>query len=940
MKKILLLEDNPIDADLVCRGILSKWPAVEMIVVNRLAEAKQILTKDSSIELAIFDLSLPDGNGLDLLSELRASNNQLPIIILTGSGSEEIAIAALKAGASNYISKKPGYHEIIPEQIEFAINHNLKNKKHLSVLYIEHLKSDFDLTNLYFKKHAPFINLKQVSTGEEGLKILPENFNLPCKYDVLLMDFRLPGLDALEITKTIRLKRKLNIPVVIVTGQGDENTAVESLKIGVDDYIVKRENYLIRLPFVLLNAYRNRELEQQQQALKLSETKFRMLADFASDWEFWVDPSGEYIYISPSCEKICGYPPEAFVKNKNLLTEITNPEFRAIIAKHFTQEEKELHKPIEFIIRAANGEEKWISHYCRPVYDDNYYYLGKRGVNHDITERKRGELIQQVILNISNAALIAENLDDLMQVIQKELGLLVDTKNFFIALYNEENDTLHLPYYRDEMDNVVDFPAGKTLTGLVIKEGRSLLINDADALKLENEGKIEKVGFDSEIWLGIPLIIKGKITGAFVLQSYTNPNAYSEKDKGILEIISHQISISIERKRNEEQLKIALEAAQQSDRLKSAFLANMSHEIRTPMNGILGFSELLKQPNLSYDKQAKFIDIIEKSGLRMLSTINDIVDISKIEAGQMRVFISEVNINQKIEELYAFFKPEAEKKGLKLLVKNNLSAKDAIIKTDEVKIDAILTNLIKNAIKFSYEGSIELSCNKKDDYIEFYVKDTGIGIPSDRQQNIFDRFVQADIEDKAAHEGSGLGLAISKSYVEMLNGEILVESLEGKGSQFYFKIPYETAKQRSLGNQKIVEDKKTNQQNNKLKILIVEDDEAARIYLSEILKHLSDEISIAESGEKALEILNNNADINLILMDLKLPRISGFELTREIRKTNQNVIIIAQTAYSLAGDREKAILAGCDDYISKPIDRQLLLEMIKDQFKNIKAKIS
>jgi PAS domain S-box-containing protein len=374
MKKILLLEDNPLDADLVYRGIKTKWPAVEMIVVNRLAEARQILTKDSSIELAIFDLGLPDGNGLDLLSELRASDNQIPIIILTGSGSEEIAIAALKAGASNYISKKPGFHEIIPEQIKFAINHNLKNKKHLSVLYLEHQKSDFDLTNLYFKKHAPFINLKQVSTGEEGLKLLPKNINLPCKYDVLLLDYRLPGLNALEITKTIRLERKLNIPIIVVTGQGDEYTAVEALKVGVDDYIVKRENYLIRLPFVLLNAYRNRELEQQQQALKLSETKFRLLADFAADWEFWVNPMGEYIYISPSCEKICGYPPEAFVKNKNLLTEITHPDYRAELAKHFTQEEKELHKPIEFIIHTAGGEEKWISHYCRPVYDDNNNY--------------------------------------------------------------------------------------------------------------------------------------------------------------------------------------------------------------------------------------------------------------------------------------------------------------------------------------------------------------------------------------------------------------------------------------------------------------------------------------------------------------------------------------------------------------------------------------
>lgn len=933
MKKILLLEDNLLDADLVSRGILKKWPAVEMIVASRLSEAKQILFNDPLIEVAIFDLNLPDGNGLDLLSELRASNNQIPIIILTGSGSEEIAIIALKAGASNYISKKPGFHETVSEQIEFTLNYEIKNKKHLFVLYVEHQKSDFDLTSIYFKKHAPFINLKQVSTGEEGLKLLPENYNLPCKYDVLLLDYRLPGLNALEITKTIRLERKLNIPIVIVTGQGDENTAVEALKIGVDDYIVKRENYLIRLPFVLLNAYRNRELEQQQQALKLSETKFRMLADFASDWEFWVDPSGEYIYTSPSCEKICGYPLEAFVKNKNLLTEITHPDYRAIIAKHFTQKEKGLHKPIEFLIRAANGEEKWISHNCRPVYDDDNNYLGKRGVNHDITERKRAELVQQIILNISNATQNTENLEETLQIIQKELGLLVDTQNFFIALYNEENDTLHLPYYRDKMDDIVDFPAGNSLTGLVIKEERSMLIRNADALKLESEGKIHKIGFDSEIWLGVPLKIKGKIKGAFVLQSYTNPNAYNEKDKEVLEIISHQISISIERKQEEEKLLNALRAAKESDRLKSAFLANMSHEIRTPMNGILGFSELLKQPNLSSDKQAKFIEIIEKSGIRMLNTINDIMDISKIEAGQMVVYISKVNINEQLEELYYFFKPEAEKKGIKLLVTNNVSTEAANIKTDAIKIYAILSNLIKNAIKFSHEGTIEFGCNKKDNFLEFHVKDTGIGIPMNRQQFIFNRFEQADIEDKEAYEGSGLGLAISKSYVEMLDGTIWVESEEGKGSQFYFTIP---CKNKNENVVKLIEpETKTNSPKRKLKILIVDDDELARLYLTEVVKNLSSEILYAVDGEKALDIYNENHNIDLILMDIKLPKIDGLQLTMEIRKTNKTIVIIAQTAFALAGDKEKAITAGCNDYISKPIDKELLLEAIKKQFEDI-----
>ncbi|MFZ4707674.1 MAG: histidine kinase dimerization/phospho-acceptor domain-containing protein, partial [Bacteroidales bacterium] len=208
-----------------------------------------------------------------------------------------------------------------------------------------------------------------------------------------------------------------------------------------------------------------------------------------------------------------------------------------------------------------------------------------------------------------------------------------------------------------------------------------------------------------------------------------------------------------DQKKAEQELIFAKEKAEESDRLKSAFLANMSHEIRTPMNGILGFSELLKTPGLTGDEQQEYIRIIEKSGKRMLNIINDIVDISKIEAGLMKVEIRESNINEKIEYIYTFFKPETEAKGLKLSFNNSLPAKEATITTDREKIYAILTNLVKNAIKYTEKGEIEIGYYKKDKYLEFYVKDTGIGIAKDRQEAIFERFIQADISDKMARQG-------------------------------------------------------------------------------------------------------------------------------------------------------------------------------------------
>ncbi|HCE54912.1 MAG TPA: hypothetical protein DER05_07865 [Lutibacter sp.] len=236
------------------------------------------------------------------------------------------------------------------------------------------------------------------------------------------------------------------------------------------------------------------------------------------------------------------------------------------------------------------------------------------------------------------------------------------------------------------------------------------------------------------------------------------------------------------------ELLVAKERAEESDRLKSAFLANMSHEIRTPMNGILGFASLLQDPGLTGEKQQKYLKVIEKSGARMLNIINDIVNISKIESGLVNVHIEETNINEQMETSYNFFKPEADVKGLQFSIKNMLPEEEIIIKTDALKIYAILSSLLKNAIKYTDEGTIVYGYDNKGDCLEFYVKDTGIGIPKDRQEAIFERFIQADIYDKMAFQGAGLGLSIAKAYVELLGGKIWVESEEGKGSTFYFTI--------------------------------------------------------------------------------------------------------------------------------------------------------
>ena len=393
--------------------------------------------------------------------------------------------------------------------------------------------------------------------------------------------------------------------------------------------------------------------------------------------------------------------------------------------------------------------------------------------------------------------------------------------------------------------------------------------------------------------------------------------------------VNKNLEVTVE-ERTKELLK-AKEKAEESDRLKSAFLANMSHEIRTPMNGILGFAELLKEPGLSGDEQQNYIRIIQKSGVRMLNIINDIVDISKIEAGLMKLDIQESNVNEQIEYIYTFFKPDVESKGMNLLINTPLPTKNAILKTDREKVYAILTNLVKNAIKYSNEGTIEVGYKIIDKTLEFYVKDTGIGIPNNRLNAIFERFIQADIPDEWAQQGAGLGLSITKAYVEMLGGKIWVESKEGIGSTFYFTLPYNAASIKENIVRQFVPSEKIDQIK-KLKILIAEDDQVSELLIADTLKTIGKEIIKVRTGVEAVESCKKNPDIDLVMMDIRMPEMGGYDATRKIREFNKEVVIIAQTAHGLYGDREKAIETGCNDYIAKPINKAELFLLIQKYF--------
>ena len=369
-------------------------------------------------------------------------------------------------------------------------------------------------------------------------------------------------------------------------------------------------------------------------------------------------------------------------------------------------------------------------------------------------------------------------------------------------------------------------------------------------------------------------------------------------------------------------------AAEESDRLKTAFIANISHEIRTPMNGILGFTELLKDPHLADEDQAEYIDLIHQSGQRMLNLVNDLMDISKIDAKEVKLEISETPVNQILRELNAFFTHEANKKGLRLTCTAGLSDRDSIILSDSVKLNQIVTNLIQNSLKFTTKGGIDFGYSKKDDKLEFYCIDSGIGIPLDKKEKIFERFHQVDNSLSRNHEGAGLGLSITKAFVDMMGGTLLVESSEGAGSKFSFTLPYTPAPA------KVQQEGKTSQlvvdKHSELCMLIAEDDDVSTLLLKKNLKNDNVTIITAGNGWEAVNLVEHHPEINLVLMDIKMPVMNGFEATRLIKELRPDLPVIAQSAFTSQEDRDKAKHAGCDRFITKPIRKSELLTMMQE----------
>ena len=661
---------------------------------------------------------------------------------------------------------------------------------------------------------------------------------------------------------------------------------------------------------------------------KLAESQLRKLSHIVEQSPnsiMLTNINGIIEYVNPALCSHSGYSSNELIgKNPRLLR-----------AGTYTQEEgKGFMEAIlsgkkwdgEFHSRKKNGEFYWERASISPIRNPEGEITHFLSIKEDVTTQKHNENIQRVLFNISKQAFEANDIDQLLEFVKKELHILVDTSNFLVAFYNEEDGMLTSAFRIDEKDVYTTWPAEKSLTGYVVKHNKPLMLTRDDFQKLAETGEVELVGAPAEVWLGVPLTVSGKPYGAIVIQDYNNANAFDQSDFKMLEFIASQLSLTIQRQKDYAELKSALEKAEAAGKMKSAFINNISHEVRTPLNGIIGFSEMILNPDSTYEDNEMCYNVIKKSSNRLMSTVNSYVDIALIVTGTMEISKRPTNVDTLLSEIYNEFADACKQKNVELILSKPLGQDALIIKSDSDKIRKIANHLLDNAVKFIEKGSITFGYEHIDDDLVFFVKDTGPGILPENIGKIYDAFMSVEPDAVKRHEGSGLGLTIAHGMLCLLGGKIWVESKNGFGASFYFSLP---VSENPIIPSRVVAETRKSEPGLPPLVLIAEDDDSNFKYTEIVLQYASYKVMRAENGAEAVECCRNHPEIRVVLMDIKMPMMDGFEATKLIRGFRPDLPIIALTAHVTSEDENKAFAAGCTDYITKPVSKAKLIEIIK-----------
>jgi PAS domain S-box-containing protein len=668
------------------------------------------------------------------------------------------------------------------------------------------------------------------------------------------------------------------------------------------------------------------EQKRYEKELRESEERFRLLVKNSSDVIVMVNEKGIHQYLSQAIETITGYPADTLL-GKSIL-EAVHPDDIAMSKEVWEKIIKNPDQTVTLQYRHKHKTKEWI--YLEAI---GQSFLETPGINaviasvRDISDRKQTEKIEQVKYSIARSILNAENFIHLLEIIRSELGLMFDTTNFFVAMYDAERDMLINTINKDEKEYFEEWPAKESLSGYVVKSGASVLMKRKEIKEFSVLNNIQLIGVPASCWMGVPIKVENAVAGVMAIQSYQDTEAFNKADLTLLEMIAQEVGIFIERQKNIERLVKAKEKAEESDKLKSAFINNISHEIRTPLNGIMGFGQLIAEEDLSAEEKSEYLKTLQHSSNRLMNTVTDFMDMALIASGSLKQNNENILLGSFLNEVIQKMKPYSERKSLELeLVKDSDAAKTIIINSDKELLEKVLLKLIDNAIKFTDTGKVSIGYHILKNKLEFYVHDTGRGIAEDKLKQIFDMFSQEETALTRGYEGSGLGLSIASGIVIMLKGELKVRSKKGKGSVFSFTIPYVSEEEKEVATPEAT-DRITG--SSRPVILVAEDEETNYMLMEVIVKKTGSEYLHALNGEIAVEICRHRPDITLVLMDIKMPVMNGIEAAKHIRKFRPDLPIIATTAFAQIGDESRILQSGFDGYYAKPIKPNILKDLIQ-----------
>jgi two-component system sensor histidine kinase/response regulator len=942
----------------------------------------------------------------------------------------------------------------------------------LNILVIEDNNADYLLLERFLKQHnVPVATIRRIECDADLTTALQS------EWDLVLSDYNVPGMD-FRVSLSVIVSRRPELPVILVSGSIGEEAAVELLHLGLADFILK--DHLSRLPNAIqqvldraaehrarltaekaLRASQQAALEEQRQgrlaalnlmedaqaararaeaaqaALVASEAKYRLLAENAADWIFWVGPEGAYRYVSPACERISGYPADAFLADPKLMSAIVHADDLPLFQAHLDALKESDHGDLEIRIISASGEIRWIAHLSRPIYDSTGAFAGRQGANRDITARKLEEQARHerdasyrdmfeanpnpmwvfdaetlAFLDVNDAAVTnyGYSRDEFLRMTIKDIRPPEEIPKLIAEISPTPSATKSPGPWRHQRKDGSEIVAETNSHQIDFAGRRAVVVLASDITqRLHSEEQLRKLSlaveqspecivitdihanieYVNEAFLRVTGYSRDEIIGqnSRILQSGLTPKeSYVElwealahgrpwhgefhnrrKDGSeFVEFaivapirqpdgrITHYVAIK-EDITEKKQIASELEAhryhleelvasrttelsearaqADAANAAKSQFLANMSHEIRTPMNAIVGLTHLLRQSKLT-TQQLERLRKIDTAAFHLLAIINDILDLSKIEAGRMQLEKTDFSLNEVLEHTRTLIAESAEKKGLQVEIE-----RDSVpmwLGGDPTRVRQGLLNFAGNAVKFTEHGKITLRArleNEDENFltIRFEVQDTGIGIAPDKAARLFTAFEQADASTTRKYGGTGLGLAITRRLARMMGGDAGVSSQPGVGSTFWFTARLQRGQDATYMAAEAAVDAAAELTRSRAgsRILLAEDNEINQEVATEILRAVGLSIEIANDGREAVDMAATQ-EYDLILMDMQMPRLDGIAATREIRALPhwQNRPILAMTANAFSEDRQRCLEAGMNDFVPKPVDPDDLYRML------------